>query len=92
MVTDNDMSDVARYKKKVEKFVGEVDLQNFLLAANLRKSRETEHKLCAFICTKVRMNFCQFMGLFKCLISPNDFLIKCSAQNWGVMWMSGTCS
>ena len=56
MINANGMGDVVCFVKKAEECIEELDRLAFWIAVNLRQSREDEHRLCAFIRTKVSVN------------------------------------
>ena len=56
MTTANDMVSLGRFVSTVDTLVHDLDGQNFMLAVNLRESRETEHRIRAFVLMKVSLN------------------------------------
>ena len=56
MTTAGDMKGLEWFVTTMDTFVHELDRQNFSLVVNLRKLRETEHRLHAFILLKVSLN------------------------------------
>ena len=57
MATVDDIKGLERFVSTINTLVHDLERQNFMLADNLRKARETEFKLRAFVLKKVSLKF-----------------------------------
>ena len=92
MTTADSMKGLERFMNTLDTFVHEQDGHNVFLAVTLCESRETEHRLRAFVLLKVSLNCVSNHLLIRNKYLTEFFHDKCSASRQGVALLSGMSS